>query len=83
MNAAVLRTALRELTVAGRAARASEPSSSGYRTVVVPGASHLVHLDCPDRLAAAIRAAAGQRPAASGPEVCQWGCLPSTTAIMS
>jgi pimeloyl-ACP methyl ester carboxylesterase len=32
------------------------------KTVVVPGASHLVHLDHPDGFTAAIRAAAGQSP---------------------
>ena len=40
-----------------------EPSSFGYKkTVVVPGASHLVHLDRPDGFTAAIRAAAAQSP---------------------
>jgi pimeloyl-ACP methyl ester carboxylesterase len=34
---------------------------SDIKTVVVPGASHLVHLDRPDGFTAAIRAAAGQR----------------------
>jgi pimeloyl-ACP methyl ester carboxylesterase len=32
----------------------------GVKTIVVPGASHLVHLDRPDEFTAAIRAAAGQ-----------------------
>ena len=35
---------------------------SDIKTVVVPGASHLVHLDRPDGFTAAIRAAAGRGP---------------------
>jgi pimeloyl-ACP methyl ester carboxylesterase len=35
---------------------------SDIKTVVVPGASHLVHLDRPDGFTAAIRAAAAQSP---------------------
>ena len=35
---------------------------SDIKTIVVPGASHLVHLDRPDGFTAAIRAAAAQSP---------------------